>query len=181
MQTARLIALIAGAVMWAGCTGDRATDDDGPVIGLGFAQCEGRTPGGMDSSEEIVLTINALVPSAVDVHCTDKHMFALDERAVQFTYVVYGEIHDCPAGCFSSNLCAIVDNAEVSLYSARWLSGEVPLSIPPDCPELAGAAGGDTIRECENAPSGFFHPLTQTNAFNDFRDDQGREEWRFCF
>lgn len=173
-----LLALAAGAVInCGGCSGDSG----GSTIGTEFAQCDKRSLGYADSSTEMTSTLNALMPPGVEVRCTDKRVFALEDREVVFTYVVYGRLNDCPAGCFASDVCAIVDGKDALLYSATWYNGEVPLSIPPDCPELSGKSTGDTIRQCGNPPAGFLHALAQTDAFMEFRGSQGGGEFRWCF
>lgn len=169
----------------AGCNGGTGSGDlPGGAIGGGFAQCDGQSPGISDNSPEVMATISALVPSSATVHCTGKQSFELNGRTVLIVIVPYGQTNDCPAGCFSSEVCSIVDGSDTLLYSGVWYDGgERPLSIPPDCPELAGAQGGDTIQGCTSQPPGFSHPVTQSAEFQDFRQSQASNggKFRFCF
>lgn len=164
------------------CGGDTENGGD-PVIGGSHAQCDGQSPGTADSSPEVAATINTLVPSGATVRCTGKQSFQVNGRTVFFVIVPYGQLNDCPAGCFSSEVCAIVDGSDALLYSGVWYSGsERPHSIPPDCPELGVAESGDTIQSCINQPAGFSHALTQDAAFRDFEQSQrSGGKFRFCF
>ena len=164
----------------AACSGGSGSD---PVIGNDYAQCVSHSSGTSDGSPEVASVISALVPSTATVNCTGKESFLVDGRTVYFVIVPYGQKNDCPAGCFSSEVCAVVDGADAQLYSALWYTGsERPLSIPPDCPELSGATSGETIRDCTNQPAGYSHAVTQTAPFQDFKQAQnGSGTFRFCF
>lgn len=167
----------------AACSGGTGSGDQ-PVIGGGYAQCDSQSPGTSDSSPEVTATINTLVPSGASVHCTGKQSFQLNSRTVFIVIVPYGRTNDCPASCFSSEVCAIVDGSDTFLYSGVWYGGgERPLSIPPDCPELGGEESGDTIQGCTNQPPGFSHSVTQTTEFQGFQQSQRNNggKFRFCF
>ena len=160
------------------------TSSTGTVVGGNYAQCDGHSPGTSDSSPEVTQAVSALVPSAATVNCTGKQSFEVEGRTVYLVIVPYGQKNDCPSGCFSSEVCAVVDGPNTLLYSGAWYGGsERPLSIPPDCPELGAAEYGDTIQGCTtNQPAGFSHAVTQTAAFQDFKQTQaGSGSFRFCF
>jgi hypothetical protein len=152
------------------CAGGSGSDT---VVGGHYAQCDGLSSGTSDSSAEVASAISTLVPSMAPVNCTGKQSFQVEGRIVYFVIVPYGQKNDCPSGCLSSEVCAIVDGSNTLLYSGIWYSGsERPLSIPPDCPELSGTEYGDTILNCTNQPAGFSHAVTQTTAFQDFKQSQ---------
>jgi hypothetical protein len=165
------------ALVLAVCLVSCGDSEDGS-IGGGFAQCQGHTPGAEDGSPEVAAAISTFVPSDAEVHCTGKRSFELDGRMVFFIMIPYGELQDCISGCFSSDVCAIVEGLDAFLYSADWNHGsERPLSIPPDCPELVfGVEGGGKVPDCTG------HPLTQEAAFENFKQAQGSGgPFRFCF
>jgi hypothetical protein len=162
----------------AGCVG---SGDQG-VVGGGYSQCDSESSGTSDNSPEVTATINTLVPLGTTVQCTGKQSFQLNSQTVFLVIVPYGKLNDCPAGCFSSEVCSIVDGSDTLLYSADWTIGsERPLSIPPDCPELGGAENGDTTTGCTNQPPGFSHPVTQTTQFQDFRLSEKNNNGNFAF
>jgi hypothetical protein len=182
------IATVIIFVWVAGCSGGTGSGDQSSnrgFIGGDYAQCDGQSPGTSDNSPEVTATINTLVPSSATVNCTGKQAFQLTGQTISMVIVPYGQTNDCPSGCFSSEVCSIVDGPDTFLYSAVWYSGgERPLSIPPDCPELGGAEGGDTIRGCTNQqPPGLSHPVTQTAEFQGFQQSQSSNggKFRFCF
>jgi len=156
------------------------TSDEHPFPGT-FAQCEDH-PAGIGTSEAAVeATVNAFVPPGAAVRCSDSTAFTVDGNEVRFVFVAYGELQDCPAGCFTSEVCAVHDAGGVLLYAAAWNGqAEEPSNLPAGCP--APAAGGDT-RSCDPPAPGTAHPLTQTSAFTAFQTSQGNGTgaWRFCF
>ena len=177
-----IVTILIGVAGCSGGTGNESTG--GGLIGGDYAQCDGQSPGTSDNSPEVTATINTLVPSRATVSCTGKQSFQLSGRTVSMVIVPYGQANDCPSGCFSSEVCAIVDGSDTFLYSGVWYGGsERPRSIPPDCPELGGADGGDTIQGCTNQPPGFLHPVTQTAEFQAFQQFQRTNggKFRFCF
>jgi hypothetical protein len=164
-----------------GCSGQKSEEPD---IGGGHVICDSstRAAGGSDGSVAVVTARDVLVPQGSEIHCTDSQRFEIEGQAVHFVLVAYGALSDCPAGCFSSNLCAIVDHDGAQLYSAVWYAAdEKPRSIPPDCPELGQSASAATVRDCQTPPDGYDHPLTQAPAFQSFRQVQSMGDWRFCF
>jgi hypothetical protein len=170
-------------LVMAGC--GSGTEGTATTVGGGLAECENQSPGTGDNSPEVTATITTLVPSNANVHCTGKQSFLLSGRQVFLVFVPYGNLNDCPAGCFTSNVCAIYDQSQVQLYSATWYSAqERPLSIPPDCPGLAQAFGADTNQACPEHPPGFLHPVTQTTDFKNFLNSQtppNNGSFRWCF
>jgi hypothetical protein len=152
------VATLAALSMLASCGGGdpQEQDQDGDTrIGGQFAQCDGRPGGGQDRSDAVMRTIETHVPTQ-DINCTDKQAFSIDGRQVFLVLLAYGQVSDCPAGCFSADLCAIYDAPQSLLY-------DVSSSSKPDRPGLA-------------------HPVVQTQAFLDFRAAQRTTgPWRFCF
>jgi hypothetical protein len=171
------------ALVIAGC--GSGTEGTVPTVGGGLAECENHAPGTTDDSPEVTATIKTLVPSNVQVRCTGKQSFPLNGRQVFLVFVPYGNLNDCPAGCFTSEACAIYDQSQVQLYSAMWFNAqERPLSIPPDCPGLAQAPSADTNQACPEHPPGFLHPVTQTTDFKNFQNSQmppNNGSFRWCF
>ncbi len=135
-----------------------ACGEDGPTgnVGASYLQCEGRRGGGVDRSDAVMTTIQTHA-AMQDINCTDKTTFDVGGRQVTLVYVAYGMVSDCPAGCFSADLCAIYDAPNSLLYA---IAG----SPKPDLPGLA-------------------HPVTQTRDFQNFRDAQKANNgpWRYCF
>jgi hypothetical protein len=156
MKRIIVFATLAALSGLASCEGDVHVGElEHLRVGGHFAQCDGRPGGGQDRSEAVMRTIQVHVP-AEDINCTDKQAFAVDSRQVFLVFVAYGQISDCAAGCFSSDLCAIYDSPQSLLY-------EVSASVKPDRPGLA-------------------HPVVQTQAFRDFQAAQRTSgPWRFCF
>jgi hypothetical protein len=181
-----VVASLAGIVL-IGCGSDNEfqTDGGGGTVKL-FSQCDPatRSAGSSDTSPQVLEAISDLVPSDIQINCTDKYRFSINGQDVYFVFVAYGELQDCPSGCFSSSICAVVDQSGAALYSAVWNEAdERPASIPPDCPELSDSATGDTLRDCQYQPSGYENPLTQTTEFEDFSAAESGQDgaWRFCF
>jgi hypothetical protein len=101
-----IIALSLALAACGGATGSPA------VAGNSYGQCvshpSGLTAGGLPASA----TIDALLPTGEQVRCADSTSFTLDGRHVALVFVAYGELRDCPAGCFTSEVCAIYDEGE---------------------------------------------------------------------
>ena len=132
---------------------------------------------------EVIITIDRLVSSEAEIRCSGKKAFSYEDREVSLVYVAYGALQDCPSGCFSSFVCGIYDPDESLLYKSSWHGLlEKPLSIPPDCAELADVESG-TTSWCSTPPPGIDHPVTQTVEFETFRNSQREDggDWRFCF
>jgi hypothetical protein len=151
-----LVASLAALPMLASCGGsDSAGSGDDLPIGGQYAQCDGRAGGGQDRSDAVMRTIQAHAPNQ-DINCTDKQSFTVEGRQVFLVFLAHGPVSDCPAGCFSADLCAIYDAPQSLLY-------DVSGSTKPDRPGLA-------------------HPVVQTQAFQSFRAAQrATGPWRFCF
>lgn len=152
-------------------------------IGTSYSQCVNHPSGTGDELPEVTITVNRQVPADAEIRCSDKKAFSFEGREVSLVYVAYGALQDCPSGCFSSHVCGIYDPDESKLYSFAWYgAAERPLSIPPDCPELAGAESGQSS-ECGTPPQGFLHTVTATAEFESFRNIQREQngDWRFCF
>lgn len=148
---------LAIAASLSACLGEESGEPprDEELIGTDFAQCEGRPGGGVDRSPEVMRTIEMQVPNE-DINCTDKMAFSVAGRQVSLVYVAFGIVSDCPAGCFSQDLCAVYDAPDSLLYS--------------------------TTRRPEPDRPGLAHPLTQTSAFQSFPTSQKNSgSWRFCF
>jgi hypothetical protein len=164
------VAVASFGVVLAGCSGaERA--------GSSYTQCVNHPAGTTAGGTAITATVDALLPQDAQVRCADSTSFVLDGNEVKLVYVAYGMLRDCPAGCFTSHICAIYDTNGALPYSAAWYSpGEKPV-LPTDCPDT-----GDT-RQCTTATPGSQHPITQTPAFVGFRDEQvqSQGDWRFCF
>jgi hypothetical protein len=175
--TARITVLSALLVVLSGCGGASAPDtsrniegDPGTVIGdeedrftYGFGQCEDHQPAYAETDPAVDLTLNNHVGPGQTVHCVDSKTFRYEGRDIHFTYAAYGELNDCPAGCFSNQVCAIVDQDQSYLYSQT----EYRCEVAP----------------CANNPEdGKNHPLTQSKTFKEFieaqREDLG--SYRFC-
>jgi len=172
--------VIVSALLAAACSAQ--TTSELRQIGNNYALCrEGttRSQGISDTSPAIAKTINALVPPGVKVNCTDKRLFQVNNQDVYFVLVAYGQLNDCLAGCFSSSLCAIVDESGAELYSSSWYGDRVkerPRSLPANCPQESY----HTDSQCQ--PTGYTHPLTKTDTFQSFIKSakQGNSAWRFC-
>jgi len=140
-----------------------------------FAQCEGHPSGVAPGDAAVAATVTTFVPPEATVRCSDSKEFSVRGSEFSFVYVAYGELQDCPAGCFASLVCAVYDNGGAQLYSASWNGpAEIPSNLPAECPETAG----DT-RSCDPPPPGQSSPLTSDLVFATFRGVE--EAWRFCF
>lgn len=178
-----VILVLAGLVV-SGCGSDTGDQSDTETpIGGSYSQCLGHSPGTGEELPEVIITIDRLVPSEAEIRCSGKKVFLYEDREVSLVYVAYGALYDCPSGCVSSFVCGIYDPDQPLLYSFAW-SGPVerPLSIPPDCPELADFESGHTSL-CSTPPRGVDHPVTTTVEFESFRSSQREDggNWRFCF
>lgn len=123
-------------------------------VGGHYAQCDGRANGGSDNADSVRAIIRTHVPGGNHVNCTDRLTFTNDGKEIDFVFVAFGPIGDCPAGCFSQSLCAIYDSPDVLLYAQ------------------AGQA----------STPGMDHPITRSDDFVSFRDIQQRAgAWRSCF
>ena len=182
MRFSCLTSIIVPVLVIAGCGSEPG--GTAPTVGAGLAECENHIPGTGDTSPEVTATITTLVPSNANVQCTGKQSFLLSGRDVFLIFVPYGNLNDCPSGCFTSEVCAIYDQSQVQVYSAAWFSPqERPLSIPPDCPGLAQAPSADTNQDCPEHPPGYLHPVTQTTDFENFLNSQtsNNGSFRWCF
>jgi hypothetical protein len=122
-------------------------------------------------------TVETLVPAGQEIHETQRAVFQLDGREVALTHVEYGELMDCPSGCFASHVCAIEDGESTLLFYAAWSTpAEMPIGVLEECP---GLEGSETWSSCE--PSGLRHPVTETAEFRAFAADQiGSGPLRWC-
>jgi hypothetical protein len=151
------------------------------VAAASYAQCESH-PGGVQSdSAAVTATVAQLVPAGAQVRCTDTATFTVEGREVQLVSVAYGNLNDCVAGCFSSELCAIYDGGTALLYSGMWWgSAEMPVGLPAGCPVL-----GESTRACRPPPAGTQHAVAATAAFLHFRAAQFAAgdpgAFRYCF
>lgn len=148
----RLAAFVACGALLNGCT------DDGRVGG-DHAQCLNHPAAGASRASSVTATLDALVPSGAQVRCADSISFTLDGSRVDLVFVSYGELRDCPSGCFTSQLCAIHDGSGALLYSSVWYSAaEKPVTIPAGCP--VGGGGGGNTGDCPTVQPGAGHPVT---------------------
>lgn len=148
-------------------------DDYGNQV-IGGYTCGENSTGTSDQSDEVTGTIGALVPDAAqaDVHCTGKQKFRFQDRDVFLVYVGYGDLNDCPAGCFFSNLCAIYDASQAQLYTAIVQGqGEQPKGVPSDC-AVIHPNGSNEPDSCAYQAPGQSHPVVQTSEFQSYRDAQ---------
>lgn len=165
-----LLACALPALAGTAC-GERTTREDIPVGG-GYAQCEGHSANGSDQSAEISLTRNSLLPGGTP-NCTGKRSFSVAGREVFVTYVAYGELQDCPAGCFSSSFCAVVDGDSALLFSANGI--EPPFALDSSCYGANGAIASRCL-------PGAQHALVNEPAFQSFRNgEKSNGSFRFCF
>lgn len=183
----RTATLVLFGILLAACVPGEETQptqigDNYPDTG-GYSQCANHPSGTAEGSPEVTITIDRLVPAEAEIRCSDKKTFPFEGRDVSLVYVAYGALQDCISGCFFSYLCGIYDPDDSQLYSFSWYeTAERPLSIPPDCPELATAQSGQAS-ECSTPPQGFNHQVTVTAEFEAFRNSQREQngDWRFCF
>lgn len=177
--TVARLALAAASVgvVLVGCSSTENAENRDGGVGGGYAQCVNHPAGTTVGGSAITATIDTLLPEGAQVRCADSTVFTLDGTEVKLVYVAYGEFQDCPAGCFTSQVCAIYDGSDALLYSAAWCSLSEKPVLPSGCPDV-----GDT-RQCTTATPGSEHPITQTPSFISFRDEQVRStgDWRFCF
>jgi hypothetical protein len=132
-----------------------------------------------DCSASLLTTRDAFVPEGQAVHNAESVCFEVGERTVHFTHVEYGELRDCPSGCFSSHVCGVEDPAQSAplLFYAAWNSqDEQPIGIAAECPTLMSF---ETWPDC--VPSGLRHPLVSTGEFRRFADrESGSGPFRWC-
>jgi hypothetical protein len=150
-----------------------------PSDGVGGSGCTDGLNLSPECQAEVPRTLATFVPPSAPVHCTDAAAFCFGGRAVRLTHVAYGVENDCPAGCFSSHVCAIEDPeaAVPELFYAAWTTpSESPLGIDTECPSLANA---ETWPSC--VPSGLRHPLIAAPEFRSFALAQsGNGPFRWC-
>lgn len=141
------------------------------LAALALSACGVSYDGGADA------TIEAFVPAGQEIHETQRAVFQIDGREVALTHVEYGELMDCPSGCFASHVCAIEDGESTLLFYASWnASAETPNGVLEECPGLEDT---ETWPSCE--PSGLRHPVTETAEFRAFAHDQiGSGPLRWC-
>jgi hypothetical protein len=160
----RKLHLILACVAVAGC-GEEDVDDG--IIGNDYAQCEGL---GTDASAATQRARDVHLPAGVAPNCATKTGFTFQNQTYELVYAAYGALQDCPAGCFSSMVCALDDGSTSRLFYATWYGdGERPPSIATECPALANSAGGDTAYQCTNPQvSGRQHAIVQDPTFRNF-------------
>lgn len=129
-----------------------------PSITYSHSQCDGRSSSDSDNTKSVQSVVRTLVPPASRINCTDHHPFSVEGKTIELVFVAFGEIHDCPAGCFSNYLCAIYDGQTSILYSQP---------------------GRRSARETEILGDA----LTRSTEFNAFKQSQANSQgpWRFCF
>jgi hypothetical protein len=122
-------------------------------------------------------TRQALLPPGSEVHCENGKTFQVDGHKVRLTHVEYGQLMDCPSGCFSSHVCAIEDGEQVFLLYAAWnTQQEKPAKVDQECPTLMRDS---TWPDCK--PSGVTHPLVSSAKFRAFaREEEGYGPFRYC-
>ena len=157
---------------------DRESSLDNPDA-AGGGGCSGGPALAPACQADVPETVAAFVPSSAPVHCTDAAAFCFEGRQVRLTHVEYGVLNDCPAGCFSSHVCAIEDpeGAALELFYAAWTNpSETPLGLDTECP---GLSSSETWPNC--VPSGLRHPLVETEQFRSFAAAQaGSGPLRWC-
>lgn len=151
-----------------------------PALGPTILGCG--DPSDVPCAGNVARTVAAFVPPGVVVHCMDAATFVADSRQVRLTHVGYGALLDCPAGCFSSHVCAIEDPASPApeLFYAFWTSdSERPVAIATECPGLSASAE-ETWPAC--VPSGLNHPLVAKTDFRNWaaHEDQSGGPLRYC-
>lgn len=121
-------------------------------------------------------TAEKLIPIELDKQ--EFSMAEVDSGSSVSTLMVikYGELRDCPSGCFSSHICAISENNETKMYSAIWYgSNEIPNELHESCL----SESGNTIHDCNVPPSGFNLPVTSTLEFQELLEKEG-SAFRYC-
>lgn len=146
------------------------------VVGLVSTSACGGEP---ECVGDATLTIEQWIPESQQINCEDSRSFEVDSRQVAVTRVHYGIQRDCPSGCFSATLCAIEDEGQAHLIKAFWNDdSEQPLGIEEECPDLE--LHRKNTRDCDT--SGASHPVTETEAFRNFAQEQeGTGPMRHCF
>ena len=164
-----------------GCADGTSTADPhrGPDIGTRYGQCDGRSPG-TSSGAAAAAVAAAFVPAGATVRCSSTTGFTVEGAQVTLVYLAYGELQDCPSGCFSSFLCALATADGPLQYSAMWVpAGERPMALQGTCPDDFPVAGGDT-RRCTELTPGAKHPVTATPAFTAMAAE-GTSTFGACF
>lgn len=139
--------------------------EDDRHVGGGYAQCEGHKAAYGETNAAIDLTLSTFIGAGQTVRCVNSKTFTVDNQPVTLTFASYGELQDCPAGCFSSFVCAIVEDNHALAYAHD--------DYDTDC----------SASDCENELPGQNHKITQNKAFKQFIDEQLAEygPYRYCF
>jgi len=164
---------------------NNSDQNSGPIFGgetLNVCKLNSASVGDSDTHASTTSVIAQLKPVGEPTHCSFRQTFEFNQRTVDFVLFFYGQLNDCPSGCFSSSACAVVENEEVFLWSSDWLNFEEPLTIPDECPELAGERSGNTSY-CNEPVSGKNHDINQEASFLAFEEQQLAETgpFRYCF
>lgn len=89
----------------------------------------------------------------------DVETFDLDGKAVSVVHIEYGIANDCPAGCFFSHYCAIVEEGEDYPYK---------LSYTNEDENILGISKQDQQKNDSAVMTGRAHRLVSQDSFNDF-------------
>lgn len=142
--------------------------------GQSYAQCEGasrRAPLGPGAG--------TYLPDGIAQNCGTSRQFTVDGKSVTIEYFAYGELNDCPSGCFSSFACVINDGESALLYRAAWTSAEErPRGLQALCPSL-GADASDTSA-CEPSLPARAHAVTQLSSFKSLVAAGSSGVFRYC-
>lgn len=148
------------------------SSDDDPLSEVTVCE-EGKAYNEASKAESLQVVIAEFIGEH-EVSCFDEVTISEQSENANFYVIEYGELKDCESGCFSSVVCAINDENGPVLYSAVWTAEEeMPLKLVGICESDTIGGEGSSQQDCQELPSGYLHPITYTNEFQDliYSDD----------
>lgn len=148
------------------------SSDDEPFVDVTLCE-EGKAYNEASADESLKLVISEFIAEH-DISCFDETTITEQAVSSAFYVIEYGELKDCESGCYSSVLCAINDVNGPALYSAVWTAeDEMPQALVGICESDPMGGEGNTHQNCQVTPSGFLHPISYSNEFQNliYSDD----------
>ncbi|MDZ7923654.1 MAG: hypothetical protein U5M23_06260 [Marinagarivorans sp.] len=143
------------------------------------SNCDGFSYQKSNAPESVNVVVERLIPKNSKVNCYESASITSQGHSADVIVIEYGEPKDCISGCFSSVLCAVLDNEGASIYTASWTSKyEMPPSLNSTCmPTNDG--DGNSKTACSTPPSGYSHPITTTSDFANLLNNES-STFRHC-
>ncbi|MCK5860339.1 hypothetical protein [Abyssibacter sp.] len=133
------------------------------------------------------IAINEQLPAGLDVQCYDEIVFDAEGDSVTLVHLVYGEIRgDGLADYSASDLCALVSSDTSALYATLYYDdSERPVQVTATCKDSVAPDSNleSASVECRAQIPGRTHPVTETDEWANFVQDQETpyQRYSFCF